>query len=79
MYTSTCTYTHTLSHTRACQGMSAANKEMKTMMKKNKELDIDYIDKMQDDMFDMMVGECRHRREEEGRKITHAVKYHCPH
>jgi hypothetical protein len=36
--------------------MTAANKEMKTMMKNNKELDLNYIDKMQDSMFDMMVG-----------------------
>mmetsp|Transcript_18814 Transcript_18814/g.40499 ORF Transcript_18814/g.40499 Transcript_18814/m.40499 type:complete len:223 (+) Transcript_18814:627-1295(+) len=36
------------------QALTAANKEMKTVMKKNKELDINYIDKMQDDMFDMM-------------------------
>lgn len=37
------------------QALSAASKEMKTQFKKNKELDISYIDKMQDDMFDMMV------------------------
>lgn len=36
------------------QAMTAAGKEMKMQMKKNKELDINYIDKMQDDMFDMM-------------------------
>lgn len=36
------------------QAMTAANKEMKHVMKKNKELDINYIDKMQDDMFDLM-------------------------
>jgi hypothetical protein len=29
---------------------------MKTAIKKNKELDLNYIDKLQDDMFDMMVG-----------------------
>eukprot|EP00798_Chlamydomonas_sp_ICE-L_P027850 gene27850-4022_t len=36
------------------QATTAANKEMKKLMKKNKELDINYIDNMQDDMFDMM-------------------------
>ncbi|KAL6764731.1 Snf7 family [Haematococcus lacustris] len=38
------------------QALSIANKEMKSTMKKNKELDLNYIDKLQDDMFDMMVG-----------------------
>jgi hypothetical protein len=38
------------------QALHAASKEMKTAFKKNKELDLNYIDKMQDDMFDMMVG-----------------------
>lgn len=36
------------------QALNAAGKEMKSQFKKNKELDINYIDKMQDDMFDMM-------------------------
>ncbi|GAX77797.1 hypothetical protein CEUSTIGMA_g5240.t1 [Chlamydomonas eustigma] len=36
------------------QALAAASKEMKTVMKKNKELDINYIDKIQDEMFDMM-------------------------
>ncbi|KAJ9523220.1 hypothetical protein QJQ45_024006 [Haematococcus lacustris] len=36
------------------QALSIANKEMKSTMKKNKELDLNYIDKLQDDMFDMM-------------------------
>ncbi|MEW5300667.1 MAG: hypothetical protein WDW38_005389 [Sanguina aurantia] len=36
------------------QALKSASKEMKTAFKKNKELDINYIDKMQDDMFDMM-------------------------
>lgn len=36
------------------QALSSASKQMAKDMKKNKELDIDYIDKMQDDMFDMM-------------------------
>lgn len=31
---------------------------MKSMMKKNKELDINYIDKLNDDMMDMMVCVC---------------------
>lgn len=36
------------------QAMKSANTEMRGMMKKNKELDIGYIEKMQDEMFDMM-------------------------
>ncbi|KAF5839881.1 Snf7 family [Dunaliella salina] len=36
------------------QGLTAAQKEMKSMMKNNKELDLNYIDKMQDKMYDMM-------------------------
>ena len=49
------------------QSSQAVLKEMKTAMKKNKELDINYIDKMQDDMFDMMVrgarrARCQHSR-----------------
>ena len=36
------------------QALSAASKQMTKDMKKNKELNIDYIDKMQDDMFDVM-------------------------
>ncbi|EFJ49680.1 hypothetical protein VOLCADRAFT_117132, partial [Volvox carteri f. nagariensis] len=38
------------------QALKAASKEMKTAFKKNKELDISYIENMQDEMFDMMVG-----------------------
>lgn len=38
------------------QAMKAASADMKSVMKKNKELDINYIEKMQDDMFDLMVG-----------------------
>lgn len=38
------------------QALSAANKDMKQAFKKNKELDLNYIDKLQDDMFDMMVS-----------------------
>eukprot|EP00983_Pelagomonas_calceolata_P073985 1152351-Pelagomonas_calceolata.AAC.3 len=37
-------------------GLTAAQKEMKAMMKNNKELDLNYIDKMQDKMYDMMVS-----------------------
>ncbi len=51
------------------QALSAASKEMKSQFKKNKELDISYIDKMQDDMFDMMV---RHMHTH-----THAHTQHC--
>lgn len=40
----------------AAQALKAASKEMKTAFKQNKELDISYIDKMQDEMFDMMVS-----------------------
>lgn len=36
------------------QALKGAGQEMKQAMKKNKELDISYIEKMQDDMFDMM-------------------------
>ncbi|GIL51288.1 hypothetical protein Vafri_7315 [Volvox africanus] len=36
------------------QALKAASKEMKTAFKKNKELDISYIENMQDEMFDMM-------------------------
>lgn len=36
------------------QAMKVASKEMKTAFKKNKELNIDYIDNLQDDMADMM-------------------------
>eukprot|EP00197_Chlamydomonas_leiostraca_P014229 CAMPEP_0202885486 /NCGR_PEP_ID=MMETSP1391-20130828/41688_1 /ASSEMBLY_ACC=CAM_ASM_000867 /TAXON_ID=1034604 /ORGANISM="Chlamydomonas leiostraca, Strain SAG 11-49" /LENGTH=222 /DNA_ID=CAMNT_0049568737 /DNA_START=44 /DNA_END=712 /DNA_ORIENTATION=- len=36
------------------QALKAATTDMKTAFKKNKELDLNYIDKMQDDMFDMM-------------------------
>lgn len=36
------------------QAMKAASADMKSVMKKNKELDINYIEKMQDDMFDLM-------------------------
>ncbi|KAG1666783.1 hypothetical protein FOA52_004619 [Chlamydomonas sp. UWO 241] len=36
------------------QAMQGAAKEMKSQFKKQKELDISFIDKMQDDMFDMM-------------------------
>lgn len=39
---------------QSVQALKAASKEMKTAFKKNKELDIDYIEKMQDDMMDMM-------------------------
>lgn len=38
--------------------MSSAQKEMKGLMKKNKELDLNFIDKLQDEMFDMNVGTC---------------------
>ncbi len=38
------------------QALKAASKEMKAAFKQHKELDIDYIEKMQDDMFDMMVS-----------------------
>jgi hypothetical protein len=38
------------------QALKAASKEMKTAFKKNKELDIGYIENMQDDMMDMMVS-----------------------
>ena len=31
---------------------------MQTAFKKNKELDVNYIENMQDDMFDMMVCVC---------------------
>lgn len=36
------------------QALSAAGKDMKKQFKNTKELNIDYIDKLQDDMFDMM-------------------------
>ncbi|KAG2500732.1 hypothetical protein HYH03_001496 [Edaphochlamys debaryana] len=36
------------------QALKAAGKEMKTAFKKNKELDIGYIENLQDEMFDMM-------------------------
>lgn len=36
------------------KGMTAMNAEMQKALKKNKELNLDYIDKVQDSMFDMM-------------------------
>jgi len=36
------------------QAMKVASKEMRTAFKANKELDIRFIDRMQDDLFDMM-------------------------
>lgn len=36
------------------QAMKEASKELKGQFKKNKELNINYIDKMQDEMFDLM-------------------------
>lgn len=35
------------------QALTSASKEMKTLMKKNKELNLDYIDKLQDELYDM--------------------------
>ena len=40
------------------QALKEASKEMKTAFKKNKELDIGYIENMQDEMIDMMVRRC---------------------
>lgn len=49
------------------QALKASTAEMKTMMKKNQELNVDYIDKLQDDLYDMkdmtdeindMMGRC---------------------
>jgi hypothetical protein len=40
---------------QSVQALKAAGAEMKTAFKKNKELDIGYIEKLQDDMMDMMV------------------------
>jgi len=40
--------------TQQVQAMKAANKELKQQFKTNKELDIDAIDKMQDEMADLM-------------------------
>jgi charged multivesicular body protein 5 len=41
------------------QAMKVASKELKSGFKKNKELNIDYIDNLQDDMADMMVRQQR--------------------